>query len=52
MNSFKKDILLAITFTTGLFGYISGEFIVSSTLFAIVAIASDVNKTTHLENAG
>lgn len=43
MNTFRKDLLIGILFITGLLGFISGEFIISSTLFAIAAIASNVN---------
>jgi len=52
MTNFKKDILVAITFMTGLFGFISGEFIISSTLFATAAIASNVNANRKAEQAG
>lgn len=43
MNDFYKDILIGAVFITGLVGFISGEFIISSTLFASAAIASNVN---------
>ena len=43
MNNLKKDILTAAVFISGLVGFISGEFIISSTLFASAAIASNVN---------
>jgi len=43
MNDLYKDILTGLVFITGLFGFISGEFIISSTLFAAAAIASNVN---------
>lgn len=43
MNDFQKDILTGMVFITGLLGFISGEFIISSTLFASAAIASNVN---------
>jgi hypothetical protein len=43
MNDLQKDILTAAVFITGLVGFISGEFIISSTLFASAAIASNVN---------
>ncbi len=42
MNDFQKDILTGTVFITGLLGFISGEFIISSTLFASAAIASNV----------
>ena len=43
MNDLYKDILTGLVFMTGLFGFISGEFIISSALFATAAIASNVN---------
>lgn len=43
MNDFQKDILTGTVFIIGLLGFISGEFIISSTLFASAAIASNVN---------
>jgi CheY-specific phosphatase CheX len=43
MNNLQKDILTATMFTIGLVGFISGEFIISSTLFASAAIASNIN---------
>jgi len=43
MNDLYKDILTGLVFIVGLFGFVSGEFIISSALFAIAAIASNVN---------
>jgi len=43
MSNLNKDILTGIMFTTGLFGFISGEFIISSTLFASAVISSNIN---------
>ena len=42
-NNLSKDILTGLMFTAGLFGFISGEFIISSTLFASAAISSNIN---------
>ncbi|WAK01365.1 hypothetical protein [Methylobacter sp. YRD-M1] len=42
MNSFQKDILIGLIFITGILGFISGEFIISTVLFASAAIASNV----------
>ncbi len=52
MNDFQKDILTGTVFITGLFGFISGEFIISSTLFASAAIASNVNLNRKRGKAG
>ena len=43
MNELQKDILTATMFIIGLVGFISGEFIISSALFASAAITSNVN---------
>jgi CheY-specific phosphatase CheX len=42
MNDLSKDILITVLFLIGLTGFISGVFIISSTLFAAAAIASNV----------
>lgn len=52
MNDLHKDILTATVFLTGLIGFISGEFIISSTLFASAAIASNVNLNRKRGKAG
>lgn len=44
MSDFYKDILIGVLFITGLIGFISGEFIISTVLFATAAIASNVNQ--------
>ena len=43
MSQLSKDILIGILFITGLVSFISGEFIISSTLFLASAIASNMN---------
>jgi len=52
MNELYKDILTGAVFVTGLIGFISGEFIISSTLFATAAIASNVNLNRKRDDAG
>ena len=52
MNELQKDILTATMFVTGLVGYISGEFIISSTLFASAAITSNVYLNNKRAKAG
>ena len=49
MNDFYKDILTGAVFMVGLVGFISGEFIISSTLFASAAIASNINMNRKME---
>ena len=41
MNIYK-DILIGLLFITGILGFISGEFIVSTVLFAGAAIFSNI----------
>ncbi|MGZ8262312.1 MAG: hypothetical protein ACXWTU_05035 [Methylotenera sp.] len=52
MNDFYKDILIGAVFVIGLLGFISGEFIISSTLFASAAIASNVKVNSKRGKAG
>ncbi|MGZ8915481.1 MAG: hypothetical protein ACXW1Z_20535 [Methylobacter sp.] len=52
MSDFYKDILTGAVFVTGLIGFISGEFIISSALFATAAIASNVNLNRKRIKAG
>ncbi len=43
MTDLQKDILTGAIFLTGIVGFISGEFIISSTLFATAAILSSLS---------
>ena len=43
MNDFQKDLLNVLVFFAGVIGFMNGEFIISSTLFAATAVASNVN---------
>lgn len=52
MNNFYRDILTGTVFITGLLGFVSGEFIISSALFATAAIASNVNVNRKRGKAG
>jgi hypothetical protein len=52
MNELQKDILTATMFITGLVGFISGEFIISSALFASAALASNINPGYKRAKAG
>ena len=49
MNDLYKDIATGLVFMPGILGFISGAFILSSALFAVAAIASNVN-TTRKQN--
>lgn len=42
MTDLKRDILIGLMFISGVLGFISGEFIVSTVLFACAAIFSNV----------
>ena len=52
MNDFHKDILTGILFITGLLGFISGEFTISTGLFATAAIAGNVNLYRKRDKSG
>ena len=43
MNDFQKDVLNGFAFMIGVIGFMSGEFIISSTIFAATAVASNIN---------
>lgn len=51
MNDLSKDILTGLVFITGLYGFVSGEYIISSTLFATATIASNVHQNRKRNNA-
>ena len=42
MTDISKDIAIAILLIIALVGFISGEFIISSTLFAVTTIVSNL----------
>lgn len=43
MSDLQKDVLNGLAFITGVIGFLSGEFIISSAIFAGTAIASNIN---------
>ena len=47
VNNFYRDILTGLFFTTGVFGFMSGEFIISTMLFGAATVSSnlDFNKS-------
>ena len=51
MSDFYKDVLTGIVFMLGLLGFISGEFIISSAMFASSAVASNIRMTRKLAKA-
>jgi len=52
MSDFHKDILTGLLFITGVLGFVYGEFIISTVLFATAAIASNVNLNRKRVKAG
>jgi hypothetical protein len=42
MSEIKRDMLISLMFLAGICGFVSGEFIVSTVLFASAAIYSNV----------
>jgi len=43
MNDLKKDILVGLLFMVGIFGFMAGEFIISTVVFASAAIFSNIH---------
>jgi hypothetical protein len=42
MSNFNKDILIGLMFITGIWTFISGQFIISTVLFGIAATYSNI----------
>ncbi|HEY8034848.1 MAG TPA: hypothetical protein VIF37_04590 [Methylobacter sp.] len=42
MTDFQRDILIGLMFVVGILGFISGEFIVSTIMFATAAIFTNI----------
>ena len=42
MNNFNKDIIIGLIFIAGIWSFISGQFIISTVLFASAAIYSNI----------
>jgi hypothetical protein len=51
MSDLQKDVLIGLIFIIGIFGFISGEYVVSTVLFASAAISSNIrlNRKLHSE---
>ncbi len=49
MTDFQRDILIGLMFVVGILGFISGEFIVSTVMFATAAVFSNIvlNRGLH-----
>ena len=50
MNNFNKDIILGLMFIAGTWSFISGQFIISTVLFAGAAIYSNIVMRTKLNS--
>jgi hypothetical protein len=48
MSDFQKDILIGVMFVIGIWSFISGQFIISTVLFGIAAIYSNIAMRTRL----
>ncbi len=42
MSDFQRDVFIGLMFLVGIFGFISGEFIASTLVFASAAIFSNL----------
>lgn len=42
MNEFKKDLMIGVISFTGIVGFISGEFILSTLMFGVAALMSNM----------
>ncbi len=49
MSDFQRDVLIGVMFVGGIFGFISGEFVFSTLLFAIAAISSSISMSKQPE---
>lgn len=50
MTDLQKDVLIGLIFVTGIFGFISGEYIVSTVLFASAAIFSNIRLNKKMQS--
>jgi CheY-specific phosphatase CheX len=50
MTDFQRDILIGLMFIIGIFGFISGEFIISTVVFALAAIFSNMVLSRRLHD--
>jgi len=49
MSDFQRDITIGVMLAAGIFGFISGEFVVSTMLFAFAAIGSNVGMSRQFD---
>jgi len=48
MTDFQRDILIGLIFFVGILGFLSGEFIISTIMFATAAIFSNIVMSRRL----
>ncbi|MCK5888662.1 MAG: hypothetical protein KAG19_01835 [Methylococcales bacterium] len=49
MNDIKSDITIGLLFITGIWGFISGAFIISTVLFGAAAMFSNITLRAKLD---
>jgi hypothetical protein len=52
MSNLTKDIVLTALILIGITGFISGEFVISSVIFAVAAIASNLKTNSPHKKVG
>lgn len=50
MTSFKRDVFIGLMFILGIWGFISGMFVISTVLFASAAIFSNIAMRSELNS--
>lgn len=50
MSNFNKDIFIGVMFITGIWSFISGQFIISTVIFGAAAIYSNIVIRTKLNS--
>jgi hypothetical protein len=48
-KNFSRDITTGILFTTGLFGFVSGEFVLSTLLFGAASLSSNLGLSSNIK---
>ncbi len=47
-SNFYRDVCTGLFFVTGVFGFMSGEFIVSTVLFGMASLSSNIDFDKHM----
>lgn len=50
MTSFNRDVFIGLMFILGIWGFISGMFVISTVLFASAAIISNIAMRSELNS--